>query len=200
MNNTYQVIKDFEERIALFCGSPYAVAVDSCSNALLLACVHANVKDIPEIILPSRTYPSAPCAIIHAGGRIKFEDFNWHGQYYFRNTNIIDSAPQLTRNMYLPGTLMCISFHGKKPLPIGRGGAILTDSLEAVEHLKTLRFDGRHETSLMEDTLACVGYNCYMTPEQASRGMVLLDFFEGGIKNDPYPDLSGYKMYTEANR
>ena len=34
--NPHQVTKDFEREIAAYCGSPYAVAVNSCTNALFL--------------------------------------------------------------------------------------------------------------------------------------------------------------------
>ena len=31
-NNPYKVVKDFEEEVALYTGSPYAVSVDSCTS------------------------------------------------------------------------------------------------------------------------------------------------------------------------
>ena len=43
-----------------------------------------------------------------------------------------------------------------------------------------------------------------MTPEQAGRGlwkmMGLPEFNEDQKENPPYPDLSKYKIFTEANR
>ena len=204
MSNPYQVVKDFEDAVAKYTGAPYAVAVDSCTNALFLCCQYLRIGiEKLEIIIPSRTYPSVPCQIIHAGGKVKFEDVKWHGVYALKPTNIYDAAKRLTKNMYIPKTYMCLSFHGKKHLPIGRGGMILTDKQEAVDWFKMARFDGRHECSLDKDTLGIVGWNCYMTPEQASRGLVLLSFLPD--KNDdlpwePYQDLSKYEMYTKANR
>ena len=96
----------------------------------------------------------------------------------------------------------CLSFHGKKVLPIGRGGMILTDSKEARDWFKLARFDGRHEQSLSGDTLAMAGWNMFMTPEQAARGLELLQWLpDVNIdKRDQYQDLSRYKFYTEANR
>jgi dTDP-4-amino-4,6-dideoxygalactose transaminase len=105
--------------------------------------------------------------------------------------------------MYIDGSFCCLSFHSKKQLPIGRGGMILTDNLEAVEWFKMARFDGRHECALKDDTYGMIGWNCYMTPEQAARGLTLLNLIP---KNNPdmpyedYPDLSLYEMYTKANR
>lgn len=204
MSNTYKVVKEFEERVASFCGSNYGVAVDSCSNALLLCCEAAAVKVLPEITIPSRTYPSVPCSIIHAGGRVKFQDKQWKGAYKLEPTNIVDSAKRFHRGCYEQGTLTCLSFHVKKFLPIGRGGMILTDQKTTADWLKCARFDGRHECSLEEDELHCIGHNCYMLPEQAARGMMLMDFIEThdleDLEEEPYQDLSKYLMYTLANR
>ena len=59
----------------------------------------------------------------------------------------------------------------KKKLPIGRGGAILTDDLDAYEWIKIGSFDGRHPgVALADDKIDMVGWNCYMTPKMAARG------------------------------
>jgi dTDP-4-amino-4,6-dideoxygalactose transaminase len=204
MKNPYQVVKDFEDSVAEYTRAPYAVAVDSCTNALFLCLQYLRIgNEKMEITIPSRTYPSVPCQIIHAGGKVKFEDKKWDGIYRLKPTNIYDSAKRLTKGMYISKSYMCLSFHGKKHLPIGRGGMILTDSKSAVKWLKMARFDGRHECSLESDCLAMLGWNCYMTPEQASKGLTLLSFLPDKNKDlpwEPYQDLSKYEMYTKANR
>jgi len=202
--DAYKIVRDFEKAIAEFTGAPFAVSVESCSAAIFLSCLFYKVKNISEVIIPKYTYPSVPASIINAGGRVIFKDINWQkkGWYRLKNTIIIDSAKKLSRRMYIPNRLICLSFHAHKPLAIGRGGMILTDDEKAVEWLKRARFDGRHEQSLHDDKLAMVGWNMYMTPEQAARGLELLQWLLG--KNitapDPYQDLSKYKFYTEANR
>lgn len=202
MSNPYSVVSDFERELAAYAGSKYAVAVESCTAAVFLACVYLKVN---EVTIPSRTYPSIPCSIIHAGGKVRFEDQEWKGVYQLKPYPIWDGAKRFRRGMYVKGSFQCLSFHAKKILPIGRGGAILTDDEEAVKWFKIARFDGRHECSLHDDTFAMVGWNCYMTPEQASRGRLLLlmteDDNEDQVENPPYPDLSKYPMYTtETNR
>lgn len=202
--DAYKIVRDFEKAIAEFTGAPFAVSVESCSAAIFLSCLFYKVKNISEVIIPKYTYPSVPASIINAGGRVIFKDINWQkkGWYRLKNTIIIDSAKKLSRRMYIPNRLICLSFHAHKPLAIGRGGMILTDDEKAVEWLKRARFDGRHEQSLHDDKLAMVGWNMYMTPEQAARGLELLQWLPD--KNitapDPYQDLSKYKFYTEANR
>jgi hypothetical protein len=105
--------------------------------------------------------------------------------------------------MYIPHTLMCLSFTGPyKHLKIGKGGAILTDNRDAYEWLKRARFSGRRECSYHDDHFDMLGWNFYMMPEIAARGLQLMDQFWVGdrpISNPdielPYPDLSKYPIY-----
>jgi dTDP-4-amino-4,6-dideoxygalactose transaminase len=206
LNNPYFIVRQFEQSICNFTGSPYCVTVESCSAALFLSCLYRKVKDIPEIVIPKVTYPSAACSIVNAGGRIRFSDIEWQqsGWYYFVNAGIVDSAKYLCKNMYefFDGELVCLSFHAKKTIPIGRGGAILTESKDAYEWLKLMRFDGRHECALDKDSLAMAGFNMMMTVEQAARGLEFMQWIKdiNVLKPDKYLDLSGYKFFTEANR
>ena len=198
----FDALRDFEIALAEYAGSKYAIGVDTCTSALFLACKYLNVK---EVVIPKRTYVSVPCSIIHAGGTVKFEDLEWSGVYQLKPYPIYDGAKRFRRNMYIPGSLHCLSFHAKKLLPIGRGGAILTDDSNAVEWLKVARFDGRHErVPLHMDNIEMLGWNVYMTPEQASRGHLLLslmkDHYEDQEENPPYPDLSKFKIFSEPKR
>ena len=123
-HNPYKIVQMFEEEVAEYTGAPFAVAVDSCTNALFLACKYTNAK---EVIIPKRTYLSVPMSIIHSGAEVVFEDLDWAGIYQLKPYPIYDSAKRFTSNMYIPGTAMCLSFHIKKLLAIGKGGMILTD-------------------------------------------------------------------------
>ena len=137
---------------------------------------------------------------MQAGGKLEFADVDWKGLYQLKPFPIYDSAKRLTSNMYIPGSLMCLSFHFKKPLKIGKGGMILTDSKEAVEHIKSMRYEGRSEgVCYHEDIIAEQGWNMYMTPEQAARGMILLSDYpenaEDQIENPPYRDLTEFDLF-----
>ena len=44
LHNPYKIVKMFEEEVAHYTGSKYAVAVDSCTNALFLCCKYLDVK------------------------------------------------------------------------------------------------------------------------------------------------------------
>jgi len=199
--NPYKIVEDFEKAVAEYTGAPYAVAVSSCTNALLICCVAERVNMLKKVVIPKVTYPGVACSIVNAGGRVGFRDEEWQskGWYELAGTSIIDSAKYLARGMYQKHTMTCLSFHVKKTLPIGRGGMILVDSETARDTLKWLRFDGRNQAPLATDTLQGVGFNCYMTPEQAARGMDLMQFIkdENLLPPDPYQDLSKYDFYNK---
>ena len=207
-NGVYKVTEDFEKALADYTGSKFAVTVDNQSNALFLSLMYEKVKGI-EITIPSRTYPSVPCEIIHAGAKVKFKEVQGttiKGAYQLYPTNVWDSALRFTADMYLPGTHMCISFTGPyKHFKLSKGGAILTDSEEAYLWFKRARYSGRRECSYHVDTFDMIGWNFYMMPELAARGLLLMAQFynmDGSKKHQedlelPYPDLSQFKIYTQ---
>jgi dTDP-4-amino-4,6-dideoxygalactose transaminase len=200
LRNPFEVVKWFEEEIAHYTGAPYAIATNSCTNAIFLSCKYHNIKD-KEITIPKRTYLSVPQSIIQSGGKVKFEDINWQGIYQLHPFPIYDSAKRLTSNMYIAGSLMCLSFHFKKPLKIGKGGMILTDNEDVVNSIKKMRYEGRTENvGYHDDCINDMGWNMYMTPEQAARGLVLLSDYpkhaDDQIENPPYRDLTEFKIFN----
>ena len=195
-HNPYQIVKMFEEEIAEYTGSKYAVSVDSCTNALFLCCQYLKVK---KVTIPSRTYLSVPMSIINAGGNVVFdkrhESNHWTGTYQLKPYPIYDSAKRLTSNMYIKNSYMCLSFHIKKQLPIGKGGMILTDDSEAVDWFKKSRYEGRGEVYYKEDNIETLGWNMYMTPEQAARGLSLMQNYPE--HNTDLEEKNGYRDLTE---
>ena len=164
------IIRQFEEAIAKHCGAPYGIAVESCTAALFLCCLYLKVK---EVTIPKKTYFSVPMSIIHAGGSVKYADLEWRGVYTLLPYPIIDSAMRFKKDMYNEGDFQCLSFQYSKHIPIGRGGMILTDDEVAAEWLGIMRNDGRREIPKEKDHVKLLGYNFYMTPEQAARGLSL---------------------------
>ena len=205
MTNPYQVVRDFEQSMAEYTGAPYAISVDSCSSALFLCCQYRALKLTHDtVVIPKRTYPSVPNALIHAGFKVEFRDLEWQneGHYSLYPLRIIDSAKRLERNMYelFPNPLTCLSFHGKKCLKIGRGGMILTEDRHAMEWFKVARFDGRHECALPDDDLAFPGWHMVMQPEEAARGLELMQWLPDRTIDAPdkYQDLSKYEFYSNT--
>lgn len=207
----HKITEDFEKKLSEYTGAKYVVAVDNQSNALFLALTYEKVFGM-EIEIPSRTYPSVPCEIIHAGAKVKFKPVDGDtikGAYQLYPTNVWDSALRFTSNMYIPGTHMCVSFTGPyKHLKLSKGGAILTDNEDAYKWFKKARFSGRDECSYHNDDFdinPVIGWNFYMMPELATRGMLLMNQFyniDGTKKHNqdlelPYPDLSKFDVYKQ---
>jgi len=194
--NAYEVVKMFEKTVAKYTGAPYAVSVDSCTNAIFLACKYLEVNDVT---IPSETYLSVPQSIIHAGGNVIFDKRpianHWRGIYQLKPYPIYDSAKRLTSNMYIKGSFMCLSFHIKKQLGISKGGMILCDDENAVEWFKKARYEGRSEKFYKEDDIDMLGWNMYMTPQQAAHGLALMQNYPLHVLDSEEPN--GYRDLTK---
>jgi dTDP-4-amino-4,6-dideoxygalactose transaminase len=207
--NVYKITDAFEEAICKYTGAKYCVALDNMSNALFLALYYEHkIKDSTADIIriPKHTYPSVPCEIIHAGLKVDFYDSPKYlkGAYELGGSNVWDSALRFTYDMYVPQSHMCISFTGPfKRLKLSKGGAILTDNHEAYLWFRRARYSGRREVSYHDDHFDMLGWNFYMMPELAARGLLLMSQFydmQGRpmVYEDlelPYPDLSKYDIY-----
>jgi len=208
----HKITQSFEEEISKYTGAKYTVTLDNMSNALFLALYYENkIKNntAETISIPCRTYPSVPCEIIHAGLKVNFYEVNGDtlkGAYQLIGSKVWDSALRFTNNMYLPNTHMCLSFTGPyKHLKLSKGGAILTDDYEAYKWFKKARFSGRDECSYYTDNFdlnPVIGWNFYMMPEIATRGLLLMNqFYKDGIPKEnedlelPYPDLSKFEIW-----
>lgn len=194
---SFKVIKKFEEEIANFFGSPYAVAVDCCTHSIEL-CLRYN--KVNKFTIPRRTYLS----IAFLGEKLNIDwdwkDEKWIDYYYLGGTNIIDAAVLWESNSYIPNTFMCLSFQFQKHLSLGRGGMILTDDINARNALKRMSYDGRNpEIPWREQNIDSIGYHYYMTPETAKLGLKKLP---EAIKNKPiqwaiedWPDLKEMDIF-----
>lgn len=212
-NGVYKITEEFEKALSDYTGAPYVVTLDNQSNGLFLALYYENnvKKRIKSkyIKIPSRTYPSVPCEIIHAGLKVEFEPVEGttiKGAYQLKDSNVWDSALTFTGDMYIPGTHMCISFTGPyKHFKLSKGGAIITDDYEAYLWFKRARYSGRRECSYHDDNFDMLGWNFYMMPELATRGLLLMAQFynrDGSKKQNPdlelpYPDLSKFEIYKQ---
>lgn len=213
----HKITEDFEKSLCDYTGAPYAIALDNMSNAIFLALYYEkNIKKSftsDKVDCPSKTYPSVPCEIIHSGLKVNFipvEGETIKGSYQLSPSNVWDSALSFTADMYIPKSHMCLSFTGPyKTLKLSKGGAILTDDEQAYKWFKKARFSGRDECSYHDDDFdinPVVGWNFYMMPELATRGLLMMSQFynlDGSKKHMedlelPYPDLSKFKVYTDS--
>ena len=72
VTDPWDIVEGFENIVAEYAGSKYAVAVDSCTNSMFLCLKYLNASG--EITVPKKTYLSVPQLIIHAGCKPVFKD------------------------------------------------------------------------------------------------------------------------------
>ena len=195
----FDKITEFEDAIAKFYGSTFAVAVDSCTHAIELSLRYTGVR---SATCPARTYISLPFTFEKLGIKWYFEDIKWQDYYFIGNTNIVDAAVYWKERSYIPNTFMCLSFQFKKHLNLTRGGVILTDDLSAYQTLKKMSYDGRtFDQPWTEQDIDTIGYHYYMTPETAQLGLERLPNAVNSLPNKHWsyldyphlPDMTVFK-------
>jgi dTDP-4-amino-4,6-dideoxygalactose transaminase len=198
---SFEIIKQFENEIAKFFGSPYAIAVDSCTHGIEL-CLRYTKET--KINVPKRTYLSVPFLAEKMGLEREWRDEEWEDYYTvnYGDKRIIDAAVLWKKNSYIPNTFMCISFQYQKHLSLGRGGVILLDNEIDYLSLKKMSYDGRLPNVPWRDQdIDTVGFHYYMTPETAQLG---LDKLQTAIDTPPrkwvvtdWPDLTEMQIFKK---
>ena len=205
IKDSWDWVTHFEDTISDYCGSQYAIACDSNTNALRLLLHYIEVKN-REIRIPANTYVSVPNQIILSGNKPVLENIKWEGMYELGNTSIVDAATAFHKDMYLEylDSFMVLSFHIKKILNIGQGGMILTNDKDFEEWARPMIYDGRHKNKLYkDDEFECIGWHMYMSPESAKRGLEIFysdkiqDYNEPCGSSETYKDLRQQKIFKK---
>ena len=196
---SFSAVNDFETALATWWGAPYCVAVDCCTHAIELSLrLDADKHTNLHVTVPQNTYISIPFTLNKLDMDWSFDKREWAEYYSITNTRIIDSAVYWKPNSYIQDSLQCLSFQFKKPLNLGRGGAILCSDKEDYIELKKLAYDGRYgDTAWKDQDITSIGYHYYMTPETAQLGLTKLP---KAISNKTwsyrdYPDLTQYTVF-----
>ncbi len=157
-----------------------------------------------EMTMPRRTYVGVLQAVLQAwGDRIDWwDDYEgWdhapHQAYNLIPTKVTDSARYLAPDCFERANHghVCLSFHSAKQLPLGRGGAILTEFGEAADWFRAARMDGRPPGAPIDATIF-PAWHMPMPPDTAARGLDILSRWnDAGYSPPPlpptdYPDLS----------
>lgn len=152
--------------------------------------------------MPSHTYISVPFTLNKLNLNWSFNNTRWADYYDITNTRIIDSAVYWEKESYIENSLQCLSFQFKKPLNLGRGGAILCTEHDDYVNLKKLAYDGRYgDKGWMTQDISTIGYHYYMTPETATEGLNKLN---SAVSNkrwnySDYPDLSHFSVFNNGS-
>ena len=209
-HNPHAITRQLEAAVCAYTGAPYAVAVNSCTMALLLAVAWRLKAESARTFvgIPKRTYCSVPQAVILAGGQPFFRDEDWVGAYELAPLKVWDSARWFTSGLFQKltngsGGLVCTSHHCTKTMGDTQGGMILHDSAEADIWLRKARFDGRTEgVAPKDDTFDMIGWHCYLSPDVAARllwKLSVLPKHNAPLPNDDYPDLSKFPIFQRSH-
>lgn len=190
----FRVVEEFEEAVANFAGSRYGVAVNTGTSAIFLG---LRFEAGAVVSLPARTFVSVPMAAIQAGYRIRFEDSPWSGVYRLAGSGVVDGALRFRRGMY-EGGLHCLSFQARKLLNIGEGGMVLTDDPKASDWLRRSRYWGRGAPTYRVEDIETLGWQMYMTPEKAARGLHLMEYMKPDLPDQvmEYADLRKVRAFA----
>jgi len=195
----FNLVNNFETKIAEFYNAPYAVATDCCTHAIELC---LKLQQIKEASCPTHTYLSIPMTFEKINLEWSWEEIKWKDYYYIGKTNIIDAAVFWKENSYIAGTMMCLSFQYRKHLSLGRGGMILLDNKQDYNTLIQMSYDGRDRNiPWIQQSIFTLGYHYYMTPETAQLGLEKLpDAIRTNAKEWTYKDYINLSMLPVFNQ
>ncbi len=195
----FEVVEAFEKAVADFSGARYCVATNTGTSAIFLSLKYRRQQQSGPVIVPSKTFISVPMAVLEAGFAIEWDATPWSGVYELDPLAIIDGALRFKRGMYAGG-LHCLSFHARKILNIGEGGAVLTDDIGEASWLKAARYSGRTPPNYDVREVSMRGFQAYMTPEKAARGLHLMEYIGDGEEDQvvEYPDLSECPAFNKV--
>jgi len=184
---SFDALFKFEQDLAEYTGSPYAIVTDGGTHAIEL-CMRWD--SIQQTAFTAYTYLSVPMLMHHLRINYILTTEEWQGEYQFHGTRIWDSARKLEHNMYREGQLQCLSFGWTKPLQLGRVGAILTDDPEIYDVVSRWRSDGRDLRITPWDKQETFGLGFHYCPtlELCAKGSELLKTLEPQNQKVEYPD------------
>ena len=67
-------VKEFENKVASYCGAMYAVALNSGTSALHAACFVAGIKPADEVITSPISFAASSNCVLYCGGKPIFAD------------------------------------------------------------------------------------------------------------------------------
>jgi len=70
------LVEEFEKKVAEYCGARYAVAVNSGTSALHIACLAAGIKTGDEVITSAITFAASANCVLYCGGKPVFADID----------------------------------------------------------------------------------------------------------------------------
>lgn len=132
-------VKEFEEKVASYCGAKYAVAVSSGTAALHIACLAAGIEKGDEVITSPITFVASANCVLYCGGKPVFAD--------------IDSD---TYNISLSEIEKKITKHTKAIIPVHFAGQSCDmETIKKIVEISKKKYG--HEIYIIEDASHALG-------------------------------------------
>src|SRR5919112_1068297 len=122
------VAKDFEQRFAALCGTSSALTLNNCTAALHLAIQALGAGPGDEVVVADYDELRAIT--------------DQHSLWLLEDAACSAGATYQGRPAGSLADAACFSFHGRKGITSGEGGAITTDNAELLAHARKLHFFG----------------------------------------------------------
>lgn len=159
-------LEKFEERLAWYVGTKYAIGVGSGTDALYLCLLAKNIGPSDVVLCPSYTFRATPDVALRVGAKVKLYDYGekpdlkgitvfmpahiagyvepWMDEVIedanSRGILVIEDAAQAIGAAPVKGWAACYSFYPAKILGCpGDGGAIATDDADLADWLRRAR-------------------------------------------------------------
>lgn len=205
-------VEEFEKAWAEKCGAKYAVAVNSCTAALDIAC---RIVPLPNPVRVSAfTFISSALAPLNAGYKVEFVDINpetfssedddihvcYGGLVTETRAKIYDMAH--CGGEKHRGEVSCWSFHAVKNLPTGDGGMLTMNDEALYRRAKALSWCGIDKSTWERSgkkynwdyDIEEPGLKCHMNDLTAAIGLAQLEELDKGNAHRRY--LAGlYDIY-----
>jgi dTDP-4-amino-4,6-dideoxygalactose transaminase len=172
--------KTFADQVAKLEGYEYGIATNSCTSALQIALEIMSLEESNTIRIPHITFPATANACIAAGFQPFITDkyftmgvdlFGLKGSN--RSWLIADAACSLGSRpediTAIKPEISCYSFHARKLITTGEGGAICTDNKRMYERACKLVSHGGNTS---------YGYNMRMSDINAAVGLRQMDYID----------------------
>lgn len=176
-----KIVRDFEERFCEYVGAQYGCSLNSATSGIFL--MFSAFRPQQDVCIPSIIPTVVPDAVLLSECTIRFVDnVDWVGDSYIlhqlppagrvKEVRIIDSAQRVDRNQFKlqakDEDLMFFSFYPTKPVGSCDGGMIVSNNKEAIEHLRSISFNGTTQAvNNWEREKISVGHKMYMNSIQA---------------------------------
>jgi dTDP-4-amino-4,6-dideoxygalactose transaminase len=181
-----KITRQFEDAVARYVGSKYAVATCNCTVALEL-CLRASNLIGKEVIIPSFTHPATIQAVLnalcipvlvdvdlqeynmqiyHCSNDVEtFIPVSWGGNpvwsvplesLIFEDAACSLGSSTISEGALTPEMAVCYSFHPRKLVTTGEGGMIVTNNKELATKLRKLKNFG-YGNYKFDDVRAAIG-------------------------------------------